>query len=550
MRKLFVFILVFTFILYAYPVKAFDIDYGSIIGYDKTNALVRYHHIERSSYFLCSWKTLTCKASKKTSLGTPITSNVPTSIRKRLAPIKAHYISLSPDKKLLVYYLSPKAPENKRSFVIENLKTKKKYTFGESVAYWDLLTEQRAIFGFVPDKKTVIYLDDRDGSLQLYKTDTTQIVDEKLVDEKLATTGYTIVNFFIWDEKTIYYIANTKANQYDWALYEYDLESNLNMKIANHISHTGPLKRIREFLVFEKLENKGFGPRLYDPKKGHVENFNIPGINPIENTINEQEVSAGKTYGVVMKPDGLDLDLSKPYPLLIWLHGGPYRQTSIGYHPFHSYGIYDGILETLRQSGVIIFKLDYRGSLGFGRDYAESLKGSVGEIDVQDVMQAIEAIKGSYPSIEDIYLAGNSYGGYLSLRTIVENPDEFKGAMSINGVTDWESLLVRIGNSIFNVQFNGLPNKNNRALYDQASIFDSIKNLNKEKIIIIHSENDRTIPLVQAMLLVNKLKEHKKAYTFITYKNEDHVLKYKKNIFDLCRQMLIMVEKTSADCKK
>ncbi len=49
-------------------------------------------------------------------------------------------------------------------------------------------------------------------------------------------------------------------------------------------------------------------------------------------------------------------DLNKPYTLLIWLHGGPYRQTSYGYHPFHSYGIYDSILELLRKDNTNIPK--------------------------------------------------------------------------------------------------------------------------------------------------------------------------------------------------
>jgi prolyl oligopeptidase len=187
----------------------------------------------------------------------------------------------------------------------------------------------------------------------------------------------------------------------------------------------------------------------------------------------------------------------------------------------------------LQKNNVIILKLDYRGSFGIGRNYSEQITGSVGKGDIEDVMETISYAKKQY-NISDVYLAGNSYGGYMSLKAIVDHPEAVKAVFSINGVTDWESLLLKMKTSIFNIQFNRLPNNENRSLYNQASIINKINNLGNQKIKIIQGGSDKTIPPWQSTLLYDKLKNANKNVDLVTYKGEDHVFKEKKNISDVC----------------
>jgi dipeptidyl aminopeptidase/acylaminoacyl peptidase len=251
---------------------------------------------------------------------------------------------------------------------------------------------------------------------------------------------------------------------------------------------------------------------------------------------------------VVMTPPSYDS--KKTYPVMIWLHGGPLRQTSLSYHPYHSYGIYDAMLKLLQKNNVIVLKLDYRGSFGQGRAYSEAIKDNFGKSDIDDVMQAVQYMKNQYHT-SDVYLSGNSYGGYMSLKAVVEHPDTFKGVFSINGVTDWESLLVKMQTSIFNIDFNGLPNSDNRNLYDQASIISKIGNLGNQRIEILQGEADSTIPLWQATLLYGKLKDAGKNVNLTTYKGEDHVFAIKKNINDVCVRMFGLMEiKPDKECTK
>src|SRR5204863_180518 len=138
-----------------------------------------------------------------------------------------------------------------------------------------------------------------------------------------------------------------------------------------------------------------------------------------------------------------------------------------------------------------------------------------------DVMEALGYMRAHYKT-SDVYLVGNSYGGYMALRALVEHPNSFTGVFSINGVTDWESLIVKMKTSIFNTQFDGLPNESNRALYDQASIISRIGNIGNQKIEIVAGEADRTIPIWQATDMYDKLKDLGKNAKIVTYPGEDH----------------------------
>jgi dipeptidyl aminopeptidase/acylaminoacyl peptidase len=142
-------------------------------------------------------------------------------------------------------------------------------------------------------------------------------------------------------------------------------------------------------------------------------------------------------------------------------------------------------------------------------------------------------------------LAGNSYGGYLSLKTVVEHPNEIKDVFSINGVTDWGMLLVPLQNSIFNVHFNGVPDATNQPLYDKASIVNKITNLGTNKIIIGQGTRDRTIDPGQAYYLNTVLLNANKNVELIEYPGQDHAFSKKIPIQNACKTLITMVGKST-----
>jgi dipeptidyl aminopeptidase/acylaminoacyl peptidase len=357
--------------------------------------------------------------------------------------------------------------------------------------------------------------------------------------------------YLLVNNTDLYYIANSKVSPYVWSLYKQNLTTQTNEVIASSVSHVDTLRMIGTKIIFYTQQKDGWGPAVYNTETHKINSFKIPTTNistspSSSSTKDEYVVTIDTESGVLMKPS--NTESTKTYPLIIWLHGGPQRQASFGYHPYHSYGTYDSILELLRKNKVFILKLDYRGSIGYGQAYSDSIRGSVGAGDVEDVMNAVAYMKTNY-HIKNTYLVGNSYGGYLSLRTIVEHPDTFAGAMSINGVTDWESLLARLQTSIFNVDFGGLPDTTTRGAYDQASILSRISNLGNQNIQIIAGVADKTIPVSQAHLIYDAMTQQKKNVNLVLYKGEGHVYKKPKTISDLCRRMFKFVgTKVDTNC--
>ncbi len=538
--------MVFTVI---YSAEALDIQYGTILSIKGQNILIEYNGIGKKQNFNCNVTTKSCSSTKKMTLGIPPSSKINKSLIQELRDKKASHVTLSPSGNILAYYLRASNENQKRTFMIQDLKKiGKEYSATSDVSYWDLVDEQGKVFDFSPNSKNLAYLNDEDGVFSLYLIDTTTLNNILVSSTKLSTSAYQIDDFIFTDDQTLYYIGNTKDNQYIWSLYRYNLKTKKDTIVESNVSYSDSIRKVGSYIIFSRLQEKGYGPEIYNLNTKKIEQFKVPNINTKKSTANQEVIKAGTANGVLMKPT--KEDKSKTYPLVIWLHGGPYRQTSYGYHPFHSYGIYDSILELLRKNNVIVLKLDYAGSFGFGRAYSESIKDSVGKREIEDVMSAVTYARNRY-HISDVYLAGNSYGGYMSLKALTEHPDTFKGVISINGVTDWESLLTKMQTSIFNIEFNGLPDIHNRTLYDQASIIDNIGKIGDQKIKIIAGEADRTIPFWQATTLYDALKTANKNVTLVSYKGEDHVYKEKKTIEDLCSQIFSFVEiKVDSRCTK
>ncbi len=519
---------------------ALDIQYGSILGVDKSNVLIEYYGIEKKNNYLCSIDSYECTLTKDTELGLSETAlPIKSSIRKEMQYKGATHITPTESNKWIAYYVPSYQPKNIRSYVVKNIKKNRNYTISEDISYWDIINEQRKVFEFSPDGKTLVYLDDKDNEMSLYKVDLNSLSGTKIKNEKIVTTAYNISYFMFSDKDNMYYVGNSKNNPYDWSLYHLNLITNESAIVEHNVSYTDGIRQIGSSLLFISLQEKGYGPEIYNTETKAINYFKIPDINTKKANIeNEKYLEIGYSDAIIMEPK--DYDSKKSYPVLIWLHGGPLRQTSLGYHPYHSYGIYDSILRLLQKNDVIVIKLDYRGSFGKGRSYSEGIKESVGKGDIDDVMNTVSYIHSKY-NTNGIYLSGNSYGGYMSLKAVVDYPEAFKGVFSINGVTDWKSLLINLKNSIFNIQFNGLPNSKNEKLYNQASIIDNINNLTNQKIEITQADADRTIPPWQSVLLYDKLKTANKNVDLVTYKDEDHVYKYEKNINDICNRLFGLI---------
>jgi dipeptidyl aminopeptidase/acylaminoacyl peptidase len=454
------------------------------------------------------------------------------------------FSTISPTGKYFAYYQYGNVTESTRVHTLLDLETGKSYRGAPGEREWDLLGDENRLFQFTPDEKLLVYLDDRDGFPTLYRADLTKLSGEKLGGARMISKKYTVADFFLWDNQTVFFVAN-RDTPLEWNLYRYNFVIGSLEKVANQVSYGGALIKSGKYLLFNRLDAQGSTVLFYDT----VDRATAPIPAQIGSTSMQLKpgtiVKSGKSSVILSYPDGFSR--TKKYPVIVWLHGGPYRQTAAGYHSYQSYGTYDWILENLRQSGFVVAKLDYRGSYGYGSKFADQLRGTVGLRDVADVMSDLALVKKNV-NVGSAYLMGNSYGGYLGLRTIVEHSPQFAGVISVNGVTDWAELIRAVPDGLFSAHFNGPPEEGSKsaAMYYQASILGYLDGLSlDDRIMLVHSENDTSVPYKQSVLLRDALAARGRSDMFVSYPGEDHVFAKSETVEDLCRRVLEFVGASS-----
>lgn len=114
-------------------------------------------------------------------------------------------------------------------------------------------------------------------------------------------------------------------------------------------------------------------------------------------------------------------------PLVIFLHGGP---TSA------CYPVFDPRIAFWTLRGFAVLDLNYRGSSGYGRAYRLRLADQWGELEVEDIRAAIDALAGDGRiDAQRVFVRGGSAGGFSALRALVELP-QLRGGASLYGVSD------------------------------------------------------------------------------------------------------------------
>lgn len=365
-------------------------------------------------------------------------------------------------------------------------------------------------------------------------------------NKKQLTNGEFEVFDYIFNGDDVFFLAN-KDDVYDWSIYKINPDGDAEdaEKISAGASYGDYIKSHGDFVLFPVIEGKQQNIAVYDTSD---QKLNV--LRPKKSSatkVTSETIKLRKANAVLWSSSSTSK--TKPKAAFIWLHGGPQRQTSENYHSYSSYAVYDELLDRLTQSGAIVLKLDYIGSEGYGADYINALKGNVGKKDVTDVLNAHRYLTDKYEDVP-VYLIGNSYGGYLALRGLMDEPAKFAGAISINGVTDWLNLVARIPSSPFSVHFDGPPGKANYHLYEEAGISDKLTRLKDEKVLLVYGKKDSTVPTWQTTEFYDIAKLYSPDnVSLVAYENEDHILRSRKTLNDLCEKVTKFSDLKSSVCK-
>ncbi|KAL7230006.1 hypothetical protein ACSBR2_008536 [Camellia fascicularis] len=217
-------------------------------------------------------------------------------------------------------------------------------------------------------------------------------------------------------------------------------------------------------------------------------------------------------YGALYKPDVTKFG-PPPYKTLINVYGGPSVQLVCDSWT----NTVDMRAQYLRSKGILVWKLDNRGTARRGLKFEGSLKYNVGHIDAEDqVIGAEWLIKQGLAKVGHIGLYGWSYGGYLSAMSLARFPDIFSCAVSGAPVTSWDGY-----DTFYTEKYMGLPSEN-REGYKLSSVMHHVDKI-KGKLLLVHGMIDENVHFRHTARLVNALVATGKPYELLIFPDERHM---------------------------
>lgn len=123
-------------------------------------------------------------------------------------------------------------------------------------------------------------------------------------------------------------------------------------------------------------------------------------------------------------------------PAVIFVHGAGYLQNAHQWwssyfreYQFHNF---------LADNGYTVLDIDYRGSAGYGRDWRTGIYRHMGGKDLSDHVDGAKyLVEKCSVSAQKIGLYGGSYGGFITLMAMFNNPETFAAGAALRSVTDW-----------------------------------------------------------------------------------------------------------------
>jgi dipeptidyl aminopeptidase/acylaminoacyl peptidase len=211
-----------------------------------------------------------------------------------------------------------------------------------------------------------------------------------------------------------------------------------------------------------------------------------------------------------------DFDPSKKYPALLYAKGGPQGALGQGWSYRWNY-------QMMAAKGYIVVAPNRRGNSGFGSEWREQISGDYGGKNMQDYLDAIDAMA-KEPFVDETRLGavGASYGGFSVFYLAGIHNGRFKALISHAGMYNFESWYGSTEEYWF-------PNKDIEGPFwdkPQPKSYSYSPHLMVDKwtapILIIVGEHDYRIPYTQSLEAFNAAQIRGIPSRLLFFHNETH----------------------------
>jgi dipeptidyl aminopeptidase/acylaminoacyl peptidase len=230
-----------------------------------------------------------------------------------------------------------------------------------------------------------------------------------------------------------------------------------------------------------------------------------------------------KIPGTLWRPEATrGRGAGKRVPAVVYPHGGPTWQAYRSWQPFK---------QLLVAEGMAFLDVDFRGSTGYGREFRDANLNEWGHADVHDIIDAGRWLQEQPWCDGRLAVYGGSYGGYLTLCALVEEPAMWKAGIDLYGDSDIVESY-RHGDRIGRLDLErmmGSPDGATQAdLYRRGSPVHRAERI-EAPLLILHGRKDRRVVPLMSEKMVEALEIEGKHHDVHWYEDEGHGWERREN---------------------
>ncbi|MCC2615764.1 prolyl oligopeptidase family serine peptidase [Aestuariibacter halophilus] len=171
--------------------------------------------------------------------------------------------------------------------------------------------------------------------------------------------------------------------------------------------------------------------------------WQAPAIVPVASSHTQQPI-----FSRVYYPQ--NVEQGEKRRAVIFNHGAGYLQNAhLGWSGYFREFMFHNMLA---QQGYVVMDMDYRASMGYGRDWRTAIYRQMGTPEIQDLRDGVNwLVENANVDRGRIGTYGGSYGGFMTFMALFTAPDLFEAGAALRPVTDWAHYNLPYTSNILNL---------------------------------------------------------------------------------------------------
>lgn len=215
-----------------------------------------------------------------------------------------------------------------------------------------------------------------------------------------------------------------------------------------------------------------------------------------------------------------NFDETRSYPVVVFVHGAGslqnvYKGWSNNYWREYMFN------QFLNKHGYVVVEVDYRHSTGYGRKFREDVTNWMGKYETDDIVDGLDWLQNETGALDldNVGIYGGSYGGFMALYALTDEPDRFHAGAALRKVSNWKNYYYT--NPWYTLPRLGDPEEVPEH-YDRSSPLTYASEL-RRPVLLLHGLEDDNVGFQDTVQYIEELiQSGNENFEMMMYPSEAH----------------------------